>query len=131
MNLSHQLLLKDNFSMLMLLNYYEQKSNSLTVENAPKNALQILTVHKSKGLEFPVVIVPFTNWDTKNNNDNPYTYITNIDLMDHNIDLYIGEMSNKSLTHLDKKFIYEIEEGEVLLDKMNSVSYTHLRAHET
>ena len=28
-------------------------------------------------------------------------------------------MSNKSLTHLDKKFIYEIEEGEVLLDKMN------------
>ena len=128
MNLSHQLLLKDNFSMLMLLNYYEQKSNSLTVENAPKNALQILTVHKSKGLEFPVVIVPFTNWDTKNNNDTPYTFISNVDLIDYNIDLYIGEMSNKSLTHLDKKFIYEIEEGEVLLDKMNLYYVAFTRA---
>ena len=64
-DLSNQLLLNDNFNMIELLEYYDEKSKKLTVENAPKNAIQILTIHKSKGLEFPVVIIPFTNWDTK------------------------------------------------------------------
>ena len=80
MNLSNNLVLKENFSMVQLLDYFQQKAGKLSVENAPKNAIQILTVHKSKGLEFPVVIVPFTNWGTKSNIDIPYTWVENINL---------------------------------------------------
>ena len=64
-----------------------------------------MSIHKSKGLEFPVVIVPFTNWGSKSNIDIPYTWVENVNLEDRNIDLYIGEMSNRSLSHLDKKLV--------------------------
>ena len=128
MNLSNNLVLKENFSMVQLLDYFQQKASKLSVENAPKNAIQILTVHKSKGLEFPVVIVPFTNWGSKSNIDIPYTWVENVNLEDRNIDLYIGEMSNRSLSHLDKKLVYEIEEKEVLLDTLNLYYVAFTRA---
>ena len=128
MNLSNNLILKENFSMVQLLDYFEQKASKLSVESAPKNAIQILTVHKSKGLEFPVVIVPYTNWGSKSNVDIPYTWVENVNLEDRNIDLYIGEMSNRSLSHLDKKLVYEIEEKEVLLDTLNLYYVAFTRA---
>lgn len=128
MNLSNNLILKENFSMVQLLDYFEQKASNLSVESAPKNAIQIITIHKSKGLEFPVVIVPYTNWGSKSNVDIPYTWVENVNLEDRNIDLYIGEMSNRSLSHLDKKLVYEIEEKEVLLDTLNLYYVAFTRA---
>jgi len=46
------------------LQLWDQKSGKLSIL-APKSehAVQIMTIHKSKGLEFPVVIYPFANTD--------------------------------------------------------------------
>lgn len=45
------------------LEWWEQKGDSLSL-TVPEstNALSILTIHKSKGLQFPVVIIPYANW---------------------------------------------------------------------
>ena len=101
----------------------------LTVENTPKNAIQILTIHKSKGLEFPVVIIPFTNWDTKNALDSPYTWIHDVSIENRKLDLFIGEMSRKSLIHLDKESVcINEEQEEVLLDTLNLYYVAFTRA---
>jgi ATP-dependent helicase/nuclease subunit A len=53
--------------------WWEEKKASKTIQiSDDNNAIKIMTIHKSKGLEFPVVIVPFLAWDLDHsaNNDN-------------------------------------------------------------
>ncbi len=52
------------------LEFYEQKSTSLSVE-APDNqdAVQLMTIHKSKGLQFKAVLLPVADWSIKSNPD--------------------------------------------------------------
>ncbi|GAB4018320.1 UvrD-helicase domain-containing protein [Spirosoma koreense] len=42
--------------------YWEGVRQKISVEGASTNAISIQTIHKSKGLEYPVVIIPFANW---------------------------------------------------------------------
>ncbi|NIK90979.1 UvrD-helicase domain-containing protein [Mangrovimonas sp. CR14] len=44
------------------LEYFEEKKDKLSIVTpVDQNAVQIMTIHKSKGLEFPVVIFPFAD----------------------------------------------------------------------
>lgn len=56
------------------LAYWDKKKDrSLSVKSVEKNAVQIMTIHKSKGLEYPVVIYPkaITDLNEKLNNRDP------------------------------------------------------------
>ena len=54
--------LKYTSTLSQFLEYYELKKDNLSIVS-PKgvNAIQVMTVHKAKGLEFPVVIFPFAD----------------------------------------------------------------------
>jgi len=55
---------KYNASLSGFLEYWERKKDKLTIASpSGKDAIQIMTIHKSKGLEFPVVIFPYANQD--------------------------------------------------------------------
>jgi ATP-dependent exoDNAse (exonuclease V) beta subunit len=45
------------------LQYYNTRGKDKRVSLAEGNAIRLMTAHKSKGLEFPVVIMPQTKWD--------------------------------------------------------------------
>lgn len=57
-------------SLSGFLEYWEEKSGEEKVP-LPENidAVRIMTIHKSKGLEFPVVIIPFHNWNVRPDQD--------------------------------------------------------------
>lgn len=52
----------DHAGLFAFLELWEQKKDNLSIV-APKSreAVQIMTIHKAKGLEFPIVIYPFAN----------------------------------------------------------------------
>lgn len=58
---------KEDGSITTFLDHWEKQCDKLSIvaPEAP-DAIEILTIHKAKGLEFPVVIYPFANTDIHN-----------------------------------------------------------------
>ncbi|WP_341225957.1 UvrD-helicase domain-containing protein [uncultured Arcticibacterium sp.] len=54
----------DGNSLSDFLQAWEQSKDSYAVSVSKQNAITVSTIHKSKGLEYPVVIVPFAGWST-------------------------------------------------------------------
>ncbi|HLW14387.1 MAG TPA: UvrD-helicase domain-containing protein [Flavobacteriaceae bacterium] len=110
--------------------YWAVKSDRLSIPSSKQSeAVQIMTIHKAKGLEFPIVIVPFSNsqigdlgktsswlpWqDDKSNFEEVYVSV------------------NDSLTKFDEHYHQhydEIFETEVL-DELNNVYVAFTRASQ-
>ena len=76
--------------------YWDSVREKISVEGSARNAVNIQTIHKSKGLEFPVVIIPFANWRVEPINDSTIW----LDLSGIRTDLLSHENSAGKLTRL-------------------------------
>ena len=107
------------------LEYWEQKQEKLSVKTGVGNAVRIMTIHKSKGLEFKVVIYPdaIIDLDEKLNNepaeewvspvDLGFEAIPNIDKVLFKLDSKAELMGGKPAEHFKK------EKSDVRLDNLN------------
>lgn len=59
----NEYLSQGNTSILSFLNYWEDtlKTKAITI-SSNLDGIRLMTIHKAKGLEFPVVILPYPNW---------------------------------------------------------------------
>lgn len=56
--------IKNQAGITDFLSYWEKNGHKFSIPSPDgKNAVRIMTIHKSKGLEFPVVIIPFAEED--------------------------------------------------------------------
>ncbi|MCU0324141.1 MAG: UvrD-helicase domain-containing protein [Spirosomaceae bacterium] len=55
--------LKESNHLQDFLKYWEDKKDKISVVSSDEaDAITITTIHKSKGLEYPIVIIPYANW---------------------------------------------------------------------
>ena len=113
--------LKESNHLQDFLKYWDEKkdSSALSVKSpSEQDAITITTIHRSKGLEYPVVIIPYANWSFK---PNTYSEVwADLELLDY------------------KEFTYETEDGEVRLlsapmklnDKMGQTDLAEQHATE-
>lgn len=110
------------------LNWWEDRREKASV-SVPEgtDAVRVMTIHKSKGLEFPAVVLPFCNWNLRRGKDQLW-----IPLEDELLpDLHTALVStNSSLLHTAYADYYADEQSRALLDNLNLVYVAQTRAVE-
>lgn len=64
-------------SVREFLKYWDEKSGTLAVSGASSgDAVNIMSIHKAKGLEFDCVVLPYANWEIDDNSNEKHYWMT-------------------------------------------------------
>lgn len=101
-----------------------KKKSSLVIAES-SNAVKIMTIHTSKGLEFPIVIVPFCNWPVYKSSE------TWVNLNSEFTSLPVSVIAlTKKTEEIGFKFEYTSEIQDQILDNLNLIYVAFTRAVE-
>jgi ATP-dependent exoDNAse (exonuclease V) beta subunit len=105
----------------------DNKSKKSVIIPEGVDAVKIMTIHKSKGLEFPVVIFPFANWKTDSNRDSLWIDTAS----EPQLQLPVAMVpSNKLLMETAFASVYETEKAKNSLDNLNILYVALTRPEE-
>lgn len=112
------------------LNYWDKNAEKFSIPSPEgTNAVRIMTIHKSKGLEFPVVIMPFAEEDYSRSPKNKLW----LNADENDIGLPKVLIDNSSAVEGfgdDAKSVYDQKKQEELLDNINVLYVALTRAEE-
>ena len=106
--------------------YWERKKNKTKISPPQDlNAVKVLTIHKSKGLQFPVTILPF--FDSKLSKSSFKTWI---ELNENEFSKQVLIQFSSSMNHFSKKAKakYELIQSNMITDSLNLMYVAMTRA---
>ena len=117
-------------SLVGFLNFFNEESGRIAVDSGIENAVNIISIHKSKGLQFPVVIIPFGSWLDKENIVNDFSWINGDDLSNLGLPSFVSPMSENALKRLNRQELYQQEKANLYLDNINLYYVATTRAKD-
>ncbi|NBB20730.1 UvrD-helicase domain-containing protein [Runella sp. CRIBMP] len=117
------------------LDYWETQKEKISI-SAPSdpNAITVQTIHRSKGLEYPVVIIPYADWDFVPNAKRDSMWVN----LDKSEELGIGGFGTKDaesgemIEHTETKWLQtgSVQVKETLLQTTESVALQYKEERE-
>lgn len=130
LNLIHEFEKRNGLLKISFEEFWESKKEKEAI-SIPEgiNAVRLMTIHKSKGLEFPVLIFPYAEVDIYKELS-PKAWVTPTELTGSEIPLMINFNSDVSEYSDEGKRIYEERRSQLQLDNINLLYVTLTRAIE-
>ena len=112
------------------LNYWDKNAEKFSIPSPEgNNAVRIMTIHKSKGLEFPVVIMPFAEEDYSRSPKDKLWIIADVE--DFGLSKVLVDNSAAVVGFGEQaKLVYDQKSQEELLDNVNVLYVALTRAEE-
>ncbi|MFB9077715.1 UvrD-helicase domain-containing protein [Flavobacterium procerum] len=122
--------IKNQAGIADFLNYWEKNAHKFSIPSPEgNNAVQIMTIHKSKGLEFPVVIMPFAEEDySRKPKDKLW-----LDAEEESLGIPKALIDNSSAVENfgeSASAVFNLKKQEELLDNINVLYVALTRAEE-
>ena len=110
-------------SVREFLKYWDEKSSTLAVSGTSTgDAINIMSIHKAKGLEFDCVILPFANWEIEDNSQEKHYWMPREVFMDVMDSLHLDSThcpvdAVPPLLHVNKKATVALLQDQALGEK--------------
>jgi ATP-dependent exoDNAse (exonuclease V) beta subunit len=120
----NEYLVSKNSNLTQFSQWWEnRRKNASVIIQQNSDAVKIMTIHSSKGLEFPVVIVPFCNWEQYNQND------AWVELKEDKLKLPVAVVNlSEKVRSAGLGEVLDIEKQEQHLDNLNLLYVAFTRA---
>ena len=110
------------------LNEWDETLCSLTIQSPEVNGIRLISIHKSKGLEFPHVLIPFCDWKMEHSDilwcrptESPFNQLPIVPI----------DYSQKGLKGTIYEAYYNEEHAQTTVDNLNLLYVAFTRASES
>lgn len=111
--------MRNGGSLREFLKFWDEKKDSLAVNTrASSDAINIMTIHKAKGLEFDCVVIPYATWQINDNSRETHYWMPGEAFPDTLQTMAPCDMAIvPPLIHVNKKDLTSMRDSNLLKDK--------------
>lgn len=111
------------------LDYWEKELRQKTIHNSDPEGIRIFSIHKSKGLEFHTILIPFCDWSLENETNNQLVWCVPQESPYNLLDLTPITYSSTMATSTYRK-AYLNERLQLWVDNLNLLYVAFTRAEK-
>lgn len=113
------------------LNYWEDTLNEKSIPMSSVNAIRVMTVHKSKGLEAQTLFVPFCNWESEiKSSKEPKVWCTGVLPDENGQEIALPVQYGLDMKQSDYHAAFEEERHNLRVDNLNLLYVALTRARD-